>query len=106
MNEFDHVTIDWDKFDCGDVQTITIDSTFMGAPIGQGSITTDVMEHTPLVITTLDGEEIDVAMTLESMKKKLDVMEDFIDTLLEEACKDTTVREALEKHDFIRKLSK
>lgn len=101
MTEFDHVTIDYD-----DVETITIDSTFMGAPIGQCSITTDIMPHPPLVITTLDGEDIDVAMTLASIKKKLDVMEDFIDTLLEEACKDTTVRESLEKHDFIRKLSK
>ena len=97
-----------DEFDDND--TIVIDTSQLTSPyvttttIDTSSITVDT--STPsLIVRDENGEEYDVLQELKEIKQYVKVLEEACDALLENARKDTTIAEMLDKHEFIRKLS-
>jgi hypothetical protein len=96
-----------DEFDDND--TIVIDTSQLTSPyvtttIDTSSITVDT--STPsLIVRDENGEEYDVLRELKEIKQYVKVLEEACDALLENARKDTTIAEMLDKHEFLRKLS-
>ena len=96
------------EFDENDV--ITIDTSLLASPyvttttVDTSSITVD-NSHRPLVVRDENGEEHDILAELKEIKQYVRVLEEACDALLENARKDTTIAEMLDKHEFLRKLS-
>jgi hypothetical protein len=73
---------------------------------GIDTITFTDIDHHPLVLHDPDtADEYDVLQELKDTKRKLEAMETLIDKLLENARLDTSVAEALDKHEMLKRLS-
>jgi hypothetical protein len=83
--------------------TITITSSILD---NDDIITISDFQENPLVLhDPLTKDDYDVLQELKDTKRKLEAMETLIDKLLENARLDTSVAEALDKHEMLKRLS-
>lgn len=107
MHTINGVTTSLTGLDEDDVITINtsqITSPYVTTAIDTSSITVNT-QTPPLILRDSNGEEYDVLQELKEIKQYVKVLEEACDALLENARKDTTIAEMLDKHEFLRKLS-